>query len=116
MNSLLGLLVQLGPVFVQDIVGVVVRGEEAHVVDLRPAPLLVAQEMGFAPEDRLESVDSKRCHGVASQLEDRGGTIRNSGTILCPPGLGIKIWMDYVIAKTGDSLGSPINCRKVKQR
>jgi hypothetical protein len=42
MNLLLGLLVQLGPVLVQDIFGIMVRGEEADVVDLSPSALLVA--------------------------------------------------------------------------
>jgi hypothetical protein len=62
MNLLLGLLVQLGPVLVQDIFGIVVRGEEANVVDLSPPSLLVAQQMSAATESRLETPQMERCH------------------------------------------------------
>lgn len=58
-DSLLGLLIQLGPVFLQDMVGVVVRGEEAHIVDLGPALLLLAQYMGVPPKERMESLGSQ---------------------------------------------------------
>ena len=44
-NLLFGLLVQLGPVFVEDMFRVMVGGEEAHIMNLRPAALLAAQEM-----------------------------------------------------------------------
>jgi hypothetical protein len=62
MNLLLGLLVQLGPVLVQDIFGIMVRGEEADVVDLSPSALLVAQQMSAATERRLETPQMERCH------------------------------------------------------
>lgn len=38
------------------------RGEEAHIVDLRPATLLVPQQARLASEDGLETVESERCH------------------------------------------------------
>jgi hypothetical protein len=51
---LLCLLVQLRAVLVMDMLEVVVRCQEAHVVHLRPASLLEAQNRGRAPEERLE--------------------------------------------------------------
>lgn len=62
-DLLLGFLIQLGPVFVQYVAGIVVRGEEAHIVHLGPALLLVAQEMRIPPKERMESLESQRCHG-----------------------------------------------------
>ena len=53
-DALFGFLVQFGAVAVHDMVGVVVRGEEAHVVHLRPALLLGAKQRGATPEEVLE--------------------------------------------------------------
>lgn len=39
--------------------GIVVRGEKAHIMHLSPAPLLIAQQVGIAPEDGLEALESK---------------------------------------------------------
>lgn len=43
-NSLFGLLVQLRAVFVLYILGIVMGGQKAHVVNLSPATLGEAQE------------------------------------------------------------------------
>lgn len=53
-DALFGFLVQFGAVAVQDLIGVVVRGEEAHVVHLCPALLLIAEQRGATPEEVLE--------------------------------------------------------------
>lgn len=57
-HLLFGLLVQLAPVLLHDMLGVMVGGQEADIVDLGPATLLRAQEMRLAPKDRLESLKS----------------------------------------------------------
>jgi hypothetical protein len=63
-NSLSGLLVQLGPIPVQDVVGVMVRGEVANIVDLSPATLLEPQRTTLTPNDGAQSLESKRSHDV----------------------------------------------------
>lgn len=52
--SLLGLLVQLAAVSIHDLVGVMVRGQEAHIVHLSPASLLGPNEAIPGPEEGLE--------------------------------------------------------------
>lgn len=60
----MGFLVQLTLVLFQDMLGVMVGSQESHIVDLGPAALLIAQEMGVTPQEALESPKSSRCHGV----------------------------------------------------
>lgn len=57
-DLLLSLLVQLTPIFVQDMLGVMMGGQEAHIVDLGPSALLGPQGMRLAPKDGLESLQS----------------------------------------------------------
>jgi hypothetical protein len=66
--------------------GVMVGSQESHIVDLGPAALLNAQEMGVTPQEALESLKSSRCHGVQITMafnvrgvsDNRSGAIRNS--------------------------------------
>jgi hypothetical protein len=82
-NLLLGLLVQLGAILVMDIFGIVVRGEEADVVDLSPSTLLVAQQMSAATESGLETPQLERCHfdQCEVQLRMSPNLQRNARTI-----------------------------------
>jgi hypothetical protein len=57
-HSLLGLLVQLIPVLLQNVLRVMMGGQETDIVNLGPATLLEAQKMGLAPKDGLESLKS----------------------------------------------------------
>jgi hypothetical protein len=57
-DLLFGLLVQLTPVFVQDMLWVMMGGQEAYIMDLGPAALLRAQEMRLASKKGLESLQS----------------------------------------------------------
>jgi hypothetical protein len=57
-HLLSGLLVQLTPVLVQDMLWVVVGSQEADIVDLGPATLLRAQEVRLATKNGLEALES----------------------------------------------------------
>ena len=41
-----------------------VGSQESHIVDLGPAALRIAQEVGVTPQEALESLKSSRRHGV----------------------------------------------------
>ena len=56
--------------------GFMVGSQESHIVDLCPAALLIAQEMGVTPQEALESLKSSRCHDVRVTVADHSRNVR----------------------------------------